>query len=401
MENFSDLSLENQKSSHEQSSISNENNNELLTDNKRVEDIRVEINQDSIKSNHKQYEEIDVTLMNIKQLLHESKYLKAVQLWETIKDDCNKLFDEGATENYILVSNEENNLVESISQRYKNEYKPLISVMLQRSEDIRDAINRANLDMDSEWLHGMTLFGITTHYKVDSDGIIHIRLEGTLEDLPIFEQVAVIHEIDLFTTWLPFCHDSVLLEKIGPVEIVSYLYFSAMGLSRDTLLSGYAADVLDEEKKIIILVNSIPSKEGIEVPFRKVGWLHRRFEVLELTAVVNIISPKCAKTIITTKVNLNIPALPQRLLNFVIKKVAGVLLYVFQNETIKVAKDKHCEHNNRIRNNKYFYSEWVLPKLKDICLKNNWEEPKITAFEDDDDIKNGSVESTTLDQIKT
>jgi hypothetical protein len=62
-------------------------------------------------------------------------------------------------------------------------------------------------------------------------------------------------------------------------------------------------------------------------------------------------------------VNPNCP-LPTALLNFVIKNLAGVVLYYFQKQVVKVAKDHSCEHANRIRNNKDFYSRWLLPKLR-------------------------------------
>lgn len=46
-------------------------------------------------------------------------------------------------------------------------------------------------------------------------------MEGTLENLPLFEQCAVIHEIDLFKQWIPFCNESILIDKIGNAELVA------------------------------------------------------------------------------------------------------------------------------------------------------------------------------------
>ena len=47
------------------------------------------------------------------------------------------------------------------------------------------------------------------------------RLEGEHSNLPIFEQLAVIHEVVLFKDWFPFCSASRTVEKIGPAELVA------------------------------------------------------------------------------------------------------------------------------------------------------------------------------------
>jgi hypothetical protein len=95
----------------------------------------------------------------------------------------------------------------------------LINLMIERSNNLTEAL--AITDVDSSWTHGITYFGITTHYKLAADGTIKFRLEGVLENLPIFEQCAVIHEIDLFKEWIPFCSDSMMVDKIGKSELIA------------------------------------------------------------------------------------------------------------------------------------------------------------------------------------
>jgi hypothetical protein len=56
--------------------------------------------------------------------------------------------------------------------------------------------------------------------------------------------------------------------------------------------------------------------------------------------------------------------LPQIALNFLIKNLAGSLLYFFQQQVIKVCKDSNTIHAQRIRSNTAFYRDWVLPKLR-------------------------------------
>jgi len=52
------------------------------------------------------------------------------------------------------------------------------------------------------------LFGVTTYYQLAEDGCITVRMEGGLDDLPFFEQAAVIHDVDNFKNWVPCCDES-------------------------------------------------------------------------------------------------------------------------------------------------------------------------------------------------
>ena len=99
------------------------------------------------------------------------RYLAARELWDS------------------LLTSDKNESTSHI----QNVHRDLIELMITRSDELRIAL--AVSDIDSSWTHGITYFGITTHYKLAADGTIQFRLEGILEDMPIFEQCAVIHEI--------------------------------------------------------------------------------------------------------------------------------------------------------------------------------------------------------------
>jgi hypothetical protein len=60
---------------------------------------------------------------------------------------------------------------------------------------------------EHEWNYGMDLLGITTHYRQcpEDENSMIVKMEGVMGELPIFEQMAVIHELDLYSEWAPFC----------------------------------------------------------------------------------------------------------------------------------------------------------------------------------------------------
>jgi hypothetical protein len=84
--------------------------------------------------------------------------------------------------------------------------------IVARSEEIRKIIRDCSETLDG-WTLGSELFGISTYYRVEEDGLLSLRMEG-VQEIPIFEQLAVLYEVSLFNQWMPFCSHSELLQQI-------------------------------------------------------------------------------------------------------------------------------------------------------------------------------------------
>jgi hypothetical protein len=154
-------------------------------------------------------------------------------------------------------------------------------------------------------------------------------------------------------------------------------------ISRDFSLHAFAADCLHEHGKLVITGKSIEEYEPKPLPLKPVGWFHNRMVVKEFKVICEINSPTNAKvnlsplcifyqnfflsvffqSTIIAHLNPRAP-LPQTFINFIMKNVAGLMLYLFQKQAIKVSNDPNCEHAQRIRSNREFYGNWVLPKLR-------------------------------------
>ena len=50
---------------------------------------------------------------------------------------------------------------------------------------------KVNLDQEEGWTLASTLFGVTTHYRREENGTLSMKIEGKMEGLPLFDQVAV------------------------------------------------------------------------------------------------------------------------------------------------------------------------------------------------------------------
>ena len=66
-----------------------------------------------------------------------------------------------------------------------------------------------------EWTVGSSQDGITTKYFVDEKGLINMKVEGEMKDLPLYEQLVVIWEVALYHLWVPYCSESKIIKSFG------------------------------------------------------------------------------------------------------------------------------------------------------------------------------------------
>ena len=91
-----------------------------------------------------------------------------------------------------------------------------IQLMLHKCEDIDAAMkSTAEPVEDTKWIFGSEHDGTTTHYILEYDGTMSLRVKGIVTDVPLFEQLCVIYEIGLYSKWVPFCSESQMLKQIG------------------------------------------------------------------------------------------------------------------------------------------------------------------------------------------
>ena len=142
--------------------------------------------------------------------IEDCRYLAAFELYRFLKDSLTHsgevrpgLSDEWKQEMQVLL----------------DEHIQKVELLLERIEEVERALNYQ--DVEDQWILGAQMLGVKTYYQLDkSDDSIIIKMEGESDDLPLFEQCAVIHEVDLFNNWIPFCTESKMVTKIGNAELV-------------------------------------------------------------------------------------------------------------------------------------------------------------------------------------
>jgi len=69
--------------------------------------------------------------------------------------------------------------------------KDMLTTMMTRANAVDEVIRSGSTEENDEWELGAELFGVVTKYKMAEDGLICVHIEGSQEDLPIFEQMTV------------------------------------------------------------------------------------------------------------------------------------------------------------------------------------------------------------------
>lgn len=241
-----------------------------------------------------------------------------------------------------------------------------------------------------------------TYYRREEDKSLSIKLEGQIKDVPLFEQVCVIKEVDLHYKWAPFCSSSLTIADLDKIDVVGWFLIGMpnFGLARDGCFRAIGCDNIAEDNTIILAaqgVNDIkpgaPSPEDtylrsdpilgtLDIPPVPKRRGSGRMTIRKFEALITVTSPTSANTRIVANIDPNLSLLPQSLLDFIMKHLAGVMLGKLQGAARKAVKNpQRNEHAQRMRQEEEFYRKWLMAKFQAFCEEKGWEMPHVSAFD--------------------
>jgi hypothetical protein len=289
--------------------------------------------------------------------------------------------------------------------------------------------------MDDDWTLVQTLFGVTTFYRREADGSLSIKLEGSLEGVPLFDQVAVLREVDLHYKWVPFCSSSLTVCHLDKLDTVGWFCVGLphFGFMRDGCFRAIGCDSIYEDGTVLLVAQGIqdrpedgadnkhlepwiesqestptastkssastmldakeqsrhfdflsndPILEKLDIPPPPTRMGSGRMTIRTFQALINIESPTVATSKLVANIDPNLPLIPQSLLDFLMKRLCGVLLCKMQAAAMKISRDPVTNHHAiKMREERDFYQKWLLPKFEGICQLRGWKMPPISAFE--------------------
>ena len=290
-----------------------------------------------------------------------------------------------------------------------------------------------------------TMFGISTSYRREaSDGSLSVKIEGELHGVPLFEQLVVLRECDLYHTWAPFTSKSRKLAQLDKLDVVAWFIVGvpALGLARDACYRAVGCDCMNENGSVLLVavglndtdefgVRNGLNNEGtsnrkhadvgkkeddlvqqyhtheeseqqhttsspnsspflardeilstLDIPPIPRGTGSGRMTIRNFSASIEILSPTAARTKMVVNIDPNLQLMPQFVIDFAMKRMCGVILSRLQAMARKVVKDPvKNPHARRIREDVRFYRDWLYPKFQRYCDELGWQMPKVGAFE--------------------
>jgi hypothetical protein len=284
---------------------------------------------------------------------------------------------------------------------------------------------KADLNVNSDWTLAQTLFGVTTYYRREDNGSLSIKLEGQLEGVALFEQVAVLREVDLHSKWAPFCSSSLTVAHLDKLDTVGWFAVGLpnFGLMRDGCFRAIGCDSIAEDGSILLVAQGIADRavdkqdkttsaagketkkttitnsnnnntvddqylardsilDQLDLPEVPTRMGAGRMTIRKFSAVIHVLSPTSVQTKLIANINPNLSFFPQSLLDFLMKKLCGVLLHKLQTAAKKIAANPiHNPHSHKMRAESEFYQTWLMGKFAAICVARGWTMPSCAAFE--------------------
>jgi len=368
-------------------------------------------------------------------LIEDERYLSAEVLYHSVQERIH--FDDADDEESLTGSKisirkkpkrKRSSSKKALDKKQAEELLENNKEIVQKMEDRCQLFKRVkkNLDVHDDWTLAQTLFGVTTYYRHEKDGSMSIKLEGPVNECSLFDQVAVIREFDLNHIWAPFVTSSLTVGYLDKLDIVGWFLIGLphFGLMRDALFRAIGCDSIYEDGSVLIVAYGIKDRPGETdetkagtddegklklnksssfdheineiidefrndpildtldlppVPTRMAGG---RLTIRSVAAQIEVESPTSAITTLVANIDPNLNFLPQVLIDFVMKRMCGTILYKMKSAAKKVSKNPVTNlHAIKIREERDFYKNFLLPKLEGICKIRGWEMPPVAVFD--------------------
>jgi hypothetical protein len=107
-----------------------------------------------------------------------------------------------------------------------------------------------------------------------------VKIEGELHGVPLFEQLVVLRECDLYHTWAPFTSKSRKLAQLDKLDVVAWFIVGvpALGLTRDACYRAVGCDCMNENGSVLLVAVGLNDTEefGVRDGFNNEGTSNRK-----------------------------------------------------------------------------------------------------------------------------
>jgi len=289
---------------------------------------------------------------------------------------------------------------------------------------------KQNATEDQDWIQCHEHQNVISSYRREKDGSLSLKIQGEISGLPLFEQVSVMREVDLYSLWAPFLNKSKKLAVLGKLDQIGWYEVGAMGIVRDSCYRAIGCDSMMESGEIVVVAKGLDDDDGdnkfredeektcsecfpssyrdsnygglgglasvtcednflardailntIQLPPKPKGFNKDRVHLRFFEAVIKVHSPTCATTNLVANLDMKMRIIPDFIIDFIMKHMCGLLLIKIQAAAKKALENpQRSPHAIRMREDS-FYRCWLLPKFQSYCDEKGWYMPSVMAFE--------------------
>lgn len=145
-------------------------------------------------------------------------------------------------------------------------------------------------------------------------------------------------------------------------------------------MRAYACDYSEKDMVLICGDEALPKDYPNEkLPPEPMGWMYKRMSITRFRTQVHISGVNKGKVVMAALIDPRAP-LPQSLINFAIRQIIGILLYLILRAARKLKEEGDkpgtlgYDYMEVIRRDPY-YVKYCLPRILWYCEKNGWEYP--------------------------
>jgi hypothetical protein len=241
----------------------------------------------------------------------------------------------------------------------------------QKLATMRDRKKKCDLALDEftkndGWKLSTEIGGTKVYWKPGDGDTIWVKIDGEIKGPDVVDSLAVIKESDLWHTWVPFCSQSKCLKEVGRVELLAHMTIAMPLMKRDAVVHGFGVDMTDDGM-LLIISESVDSFPGVTIPAPK-GC--KRMEFNGFKCMIKPLGRNRLKNMLIVNVDPKAP-LPQSMVQFFLRKFAGVMLHFWAKAARKV--QTHPEKSaiaKRMRERDDFYKGWLQPKIDAYFERN-------------------------------
>jgi len=205
-------------------------------------------------------------MQRVMKLIRQERHLVAYSLYQHILKTLNesqsdKLPVNPHVQEVLLSKNNNNNNINIAATRaFLEKHAQELQQLTQHALIFQRA--KANSATNKDWIQCHQHQNVTSSYRREKDNSLSFKVEGEIFGLPLFEQVAIMREVDLYHFWAPFVSKSKKVISLGgKLDQVGWYEVGTIGMLRDSCYRAIGCDCMMESGDIVVVAHGLDDKD--------------------------------------------------------------------------------------------------------------------------------------------